>query len=800
VLVSSLFGDLRYAIRGLLRRPGFTIVATITLALGIGANAAIFSAVRGILLRPLPFRAPERLVAFNPDRFIANAELLYLRENARTLGGVAAISPGWGMALTGAGEATQLTTARVSTNLLDVLGVRPFIGRTFRETESTPGNETVVLLGHALWVERFGADRSVVGRRIVLDGTPYEVVGVLPADFEVLGPSADLWSPLVIDPTAWFHKGAVSWLVARLGNGVTLEQSRAELATLFPRMRETLDYATDYYRGATLLSLQERTVGSVRTTLLVLLAAVGLIILIAGANVGNLLLMRAAGRRREIAVRTALGASRSRVIGQLLVESVVLSLGGAVAGVVLGAGGVRFLRAMLPPDIPRVSAIALDATVLAVCASLAVGIGIVFGLAPAFLASRASADDALRGTRGVAGRAGGERARGTLVIAEVALTLVLVIGAGLMMRTLWSLSHVNAGFRPDGVLTLRVQPSGSRYNSGAKQNAYVNTLLDRLSALPGVQSTGVIHHLPLGGYAWYANIDIEGRVRAPGEAPMRSGWRVIAGDYFRTMGIPLLRGRAFTPGDTRETTPVVIVNDAFARAAWPGEDPIGKRFLAGNATRVGGAVTVIGVVGGVRHVSLDTDPGPELYRPNAQTPMGAMTLTIRARGNPLALAGVARETIHAVDADVPISDVRSVQDVMARSAARPRLIMSLLLLFAGVGVVLGAVGVYGVIAYAVNERRREIGVRIALGAEPGRVAGAVVARGVGYAVAGVAIGLVGALAVTRVMRTLLFGVSTTDPPTFIALSAFLIAVAALASWLPARQAARTDPMVALRLE
>jgi predicted permease len=357
-----------------------------------------------------------------------------------------------------------------------------------------------------------------------------------------------------------------------------LEQSRAEIATLFPRMRETFEYAPDYYRNVSLVPLQERTVGSVRTALLVLLAAVGFIVLIAGANVGNLLLMRAAGRRREIAVRTALGASRRRVIAQMLVESVVLALGGAASGVALGAVGVRVLRASLPADTPRLASITLDGTVLTACATLAILIGIAFGLAPALLASRGDAQDALRGARGVAGRAGGERTRGALVVAEVALTLVLVIGAGLMMRTVWSLSHVDAGFRAGSVLTLRVQPSGERYNTNEKRVQYVQTLLERLGALPGVQSTGMIHHLPLAGYAWYANIDLEGRVRAPNEAPLRSGWRVIEGEYFETMGIPLVRGRAFSASDTRARPGRDRERGVRAR---PGqEDPIGKRFTA----------------------------------------------------------------------------------------------------------------------------------------------------------------------------------------------------------------------------
>jgi predicted permease len=796
----NLASDVKYAVRALSRRPAFAIVAMLTLALGIGANAAIFSVVRGILFEPLPFRAPDRLVSFNPEKFVANAELLFLRDNARTLDGAAAISPGWSMALTGTGEPTQLTTARVSTNLLDVLGVRPLLGRTFSPSESTPGQDNVAILDHALWTERFGGDAGVVGRSIVLDGTPYTIIGVLPKGFEILGKPAELWTPLVIDPSAWFHRGAISWFVGRLRDGATIEQSRAELATLFPRMREEFQYAPEYYRNVTLMALHERSVGSVRVALFVLLSAVGFIVLIAGANVGNLLLMRAAGRRREIAVRTALGASRSRVVAQMLVESVVLSLGGAVAGVALGTFGLRVLRAGLPPDTPRLASIQLDGTVLAVCTLLALVVGIAFGLAPAVLASRSDAQDSLRGSRGVAGRAGGERARGTLVVAEVALTLVLVIGAGLMMRTLWSLMHVSAGFKPEGVLTMRIQPSSQRLNSSEKQVEYLNSLIASVAAIPGVQSAGSIHHLPLSGYSWYAEIDPEGRARAPNETAVQSGWRVISGDYFKTMGIPLVRGRVFNQSDTRGSLPVAVVNEEFARAVWPGEDPIGKRFRAGNATRTSGAVTVIGVVGGVRHVALDAPPGPELYRVNSQTPMGAVTLVMRTTGDPLALASLARQVVRASDPDVPISELRSLEQVMSTSVARPRLIMSLLLVFAGVGVMLGAVGVYGVIAYAVGEQRREIGIRIALGAEPKTVAGAVVMRGVRYAGIGVAIGLVGAFGATRLMRTLVFGVSTTDPATFGALSGFLIMVAALASYLPARQAARTDPMVALREE
>lgn len=797
--MTSVGGDLRYAWRALRSRPGFSLVAMFVLALGIGSNAAIFSVVRGVILRPLPFSAPEQLVSFDAERFISNAELLYLREHAASFAGVAAISPGWGMALTGAGEATQLTTSRVSTNLLDVLGVRPSLGRSFRPEESDPARSTVVLLGHSLWSTRFGGDSTVLDRQITLDGTSYTVVGILPPNFEVLGTPADLVSPLVIDPGAWFHRGAVSFMIARLSTGSTLDRARREIDVLLPRMRDALEYDVAHYRDVSLLSLHERTVGEIRPTLLVLLSAVALIVLIAGANVGNLLSMRAAGRRRETAVRRALGATGRRVVAQMLIESVMLALGGAVLGVVLGWAGVRAIRTMLPADMARLSAISLDWTVLGACAVLAIVLGIAFGLAPALLAARGNVQEALRGTRGAGGRAGGERARGALVIAEVALTLMLVIGAGLMVRTLWSLTSVAPGFRQAGVLTMRLQPTGERYATSALQRDYVRGVLEQLSAMPGVRSSGAIHHLPLSGYAWYSDIDLEDRPRAAGEAPMRAGWRLITGDYLRTMGIPLLGGRTFTDADAAEAAQVAIVSEAFARAAWPGEDPIGKRFQAGNATRAG-AVTVVGVVGGVRHVSLDAEPEPELYRPLSQASAGAMTIVVRVAGDPMALAPAARRRVQEIDANVPISEVRSLEQVTSGSMAGPRLIMVLMMVFAALGLLLGAVGMYGVISYAVGERRREIGVRIALGAAPRRVAASVLLRGLFYAAIGVAIGLGGAFAATRFMRSLVYGVSITDPATFAAVSAFLVVVAALASWLPARQAARTDPMTAIRIE
>ncbi len=789
-MLDAFVQDVRYAARALGRRPTFTAVAVLTLALGIGANAAVFSAVRGILLAPLPYAEPERLAAVWPEHFFSSAELLYLQEHGRAMRRVEAFSPGWSVALAGGCGASsdceprQLLGARTSTGFFDLLGVRPVLGRAFVPDESRPGNDRVALISHALWRARFGGDRDVVGRAVRLDGQSGTIVGVMPAGFEFEHPGVDVWMPLVVDPASPFYTGGVALAVARLAPGATPASAAAELRTLVRPMREALGYAADYGQGADVAPLADSLVGGVRAPLLVLLGAVGFIVLIAAANVGNLLLVRATERRREIAVRVALGASPAAVARGLVAESLVLSAAGGAA------------------DTPRLDGVALDPAVVGVTAAIVVLTGLLFGLAPALLAARTDPQGALRARSGDGGggSGAGQRVRDALVVAEVALALVLTLGAGLMVRTLHNLARVDPGFRIGGLLTVQLQPATQRTAGEAGRRRYYAEVLERVSRVPGVSAAGAIHHLPLTGYSWNADIEVEGRPLARGESAPRAAWRLIGGDYFRAMGIPLREGRAFDARDDTASAPVAIVSERFARRFWPDESAVGKRFTAGNATRRG-PVTIVGVVGDVRHLALEQAPEPELYRPIGQQLAGAMTLTIRvedAAGDPLAVAGLVREAVRAVDPDVPFANVRTLEAVVAASIARSRLVAMLLLAFAAVGVALGAIGVYGVIAFAVGQRAREIGIRIALGARAPAVVGLVMSRALRYGLAGTALGLAAALGLARALQGLVFGIAVHDPATFISLSALLLAVVAAASLVPARRAARVDPMTVIR--
>jgi predicted permease len=787
--------DVRVAIRALRARRGFAFTALLTIALGIGANTAVFSVVHGIVLEPLPYTAPDRLVGLWPGHFFSNAEMLFLQDRSRSLDRVELFSPGWSVTLIGDGEPAQLDAARTSAGLFDALGVRAHLGRTFRPGDDRRGTDRVALLSHALWTTRFGADPGIVDRQIRIDGAVHTVVGVMPAGFQFYQNGAELWTPLEIDPTAWFHRGGTSVGVGRLAAGATLDGVEAELRTFIAPMREAFQYSADYGRDARVVSLHEMLVGNIRGTLLILFGAVGFIVLISAANVGNLLLVRAAERRREVAVRVALGATRARVVGQFLIESLTLSVAGGTLGLALGWVGVRMLRRILPADTPRIADVGVDYTVLVVCAAVVVLTGILFGLAPALLAANTPPDGALRArTTGDRGRSGA-RLRGVMVATEIALAFVLVIGAGLMIRTLWNLSRIDPGFRSEGVVTFSLQSS---LGEAARRRYYLDAV-DRIRQVPGVRDVGAIHHLPLSGYSWYSDLEVEGRPLAAGESPLRPGWRLILGDYFRAMGIPLRAGRSFDARDDTASTPVAIVSEGFARQVWPGESPLGKRFVAGNAT-LRRAVTVVGVVGDVRHDGLDRAPALEFYRPATQQLAGAMQFTVRTIGDPLPVAGSIREAVRSVNANVPIANMRSVDDVVSQSVAGPRVVMVLLLAFASVGVVLGAVGVFGVVAFAVSQRAHEIGVRIALGAGGGSITRMVLWNGMRHAVVGLAVGIAGALALSRVMRGLVFGIAPTDPVTYATLALLLLAVVAVASLIPARRATRLDPMEVLRTE
>jgi predicted permease len=790
-MLDHLRQDLRVALRALRSRPTFTAVALVTLALGIGANAVIFSVTSGLLLRPLPYGAPERLAALWPGRFISSAELLYLRDHARTLAAVATFSPGWSVALAGEGEAVQLAGARTSANFFGTLGVRPAIGRGFAADDEHPGAEPVAILSDALWRARFGADPAIVGRRIYLDGNPHTVVGVMPRGFEFHRPGTELWMPIGIDPGAWHYRGAIALAVGRLRPGATVAAADAELRALRAPMVNALGLRPDSTEHPAARPLRELLVGDVRAPLLVLFGAVAFIACIAVANVANLLLVRVAERRRELAVRVALGAGRGRLVRQFLVEGGTLAVAGGALGVAGAAAAAPVVRRLLPGDTPLVGSVGVDWRVLAACAAVVLGSTLLFATAPVFAAAR-SADPAALRARGDAGGRRGGWLRAGLATAQVALALVLVVGAGLMVRTLWNLSHIDPGFRAEGVVTVQLQPSAG----DAARRHYFRDAAAAIRRVPGVVAVGAVHHLPLSGYSWGADVEADGEPLPSGGAP-RAGWRIVDGDYFRAMGIPLLAGRTFDARDDTAAVPAVMISDRLAAALWPGRSALGRQLTAGNAT-LRRTATVVGVVGGVRHDALASDPGLELYRPASQQLAGAMTFVVRTAGDPMALAAPVRRAVRAVDPDVPIAALRALDDVVAASVVRPRLITRVLVAVAVVGLLLGAVGVYGVVAFAVGQRAREMAIRLALGAEPGAITRLVLRAGVGYAAAGIGVGLPGALILARGLRGQLFGVDAVDPATYAAVAMVIATAVIAACWRPARRAARAEPMAALR--
>ena len=789
--------DAAFALRLGRRQPVVTAIALVTFALGIGANTAMFSVVRGVLLRPLPYRHPEQLAAIWPGRAISNAELLYLQANARTLQSVAAFSPGWGIALTNAGEPRQLRAARVSANFFGVLGTTPALGRPFAPNESQRGAWDVAILSHELWVTQFAGDSGVVGRVISMDGRPSRIIGVMPAGFEAFQSGVDAWLPLQIDPASPFHTGQLSLGFGRLAPGASFSTATTELAALAPRMRAEFNYAEDYGRGGRVTSLHESLVGNVRRSLLVLLGAVALLVLIAVANVGNLLLAHAAGRRRELAVRRALGASTGQIVRQLLVQSLLLAAAGGALGVTAGALGMRALKALLPSTLPMLSSVGVDGGVLATCVVVIVGAGLLFGIGPAMLGSRVDPEGALRAGAAESSSRSHSRMREGLVVAEVALAVVLVAGAALMTETLWKLTHVNVGFDPRNVATFLIQPTSGQLTSGTPATTYFDEIVRRVKALPGVGAVGASQHLPLTGFNWQGSLDIESRPIPTTATHPSVVWRSVVGDYFGTMRIPLVRGRLFDRSDTRDAPPVVLISAAMARHYWPDRDPIGERIKLGNGTSRQWA-TIIGIVGDVRSASPASPPVEEAYRPNSQQDLRFMHFVVRSTVNPRLLAGEIRAAVHSYDQSVPVAEMRSLDDLFAASTETSRVITLLLLCFASLGLCLGAVGIYGVIAYSVGQRTRELGIRSALGALEQRITIMIMGEGLRTAGVGILIGLAVALVAARVMASLLFEVNATDPMIYAGVVAVLLMAALSASYFPARRAARVDPLTALR--
>jgi putative ABC transport system permease protein len=793
--------DLVFARRLAWRQKSFTLVALLTFALGIGANTAIYTIVRRVVLQPPPFAQPDRLAAIWPARTISNAELEFMQAHARTLDGVGAFSPGWGIAMTNAGEPRQLDGARVSANFFALLGVRPEIGRAFHPDESEPGKWDVVILSDALWRDQFHGDAGVIGRIVDLDGTPSRIIGVMPAGFEAFQPGVDAWLPLQIDRASRFYTGQTGLAFGRLHAAATFAQATAELATLAPRMRLAFDYTEDYARGATVTSLQESLVGGSRVTLYVLFGAVVLLAAIAAANVGNLLVVQAIGRRGELAVRRALGATPAQLVRQLAMQGALLAVAGGIIGTGAGALGVRMLKSVLPSTIPMIATARIDVGVLLFCAGCTLGAGVLLSIAPGFVATRIDPNGMLRagGARDAAGGQGADRTRRAFVTVQMAVAMVLVVGAGLMIESLRRIERVDLGFRPNGALTFLIQPSSGQLHGAAQTDVYFREMTRRLSAIPGVTTVGAVQHLPLSGFNWKANIDVESHpIPATAEHPGAT-WRSIVGDYFGTMGIPILRGRGFVASDTRERPPVVIVNATMARHFWPNADPIGQRIRAGNATQREWA-TIVGVAGDVRFDSPDAAPRDEIYRPNAQQGLVFMHFVVRTTRNPLALLGEVRDAVRSLDATVPIAQVRRLDDLASASIASRRVVTSMLFAFAVLGLTLGAVGVYGVVSYSVSQRTRELGIRTALGAAERRIVAMVVGEGVRTALLGVALGAVGAAVAARSLQTFVFGIGIADPITYVVVALVLAGVAVLASIIPARRAARVDPLVALRGE
>ncbi len=807
--------DLRFGARLLARHPGFTAVAVITLALGIGANAAIFSVVNAVLLRPLPWADPARAVmiwskwtAFDKT-WVATGEVVDYRRRARTLREVAAWGEGQ-VNLTGSGDPERVAAASVTANTFSVLGVSPAIGRVFSSTEDLPKGPNVVVLGYALWSRRYSADPSIVGRSIQIDGRPYEVVGIMPAgfllptDYQNPQPS-QLWVPQQLDPTSMDHGSHGLFAAARLQQGATVAQAAEELHGIAQAMtREGLYPAAMRFDTVT-LSLEEEVVGGVRRSIWLLFGAVGFLLLIACANVANLLLARAEARQREIAVRAALGAGGRRMVRQLLTESLLLTSLSAIVGLALAGAGVRLLAWWNPASIPRIAGVTVDLRVAVFTIAMALVTSVIFGLAPALRALRAGLVESLKdGSQSASSGSARQRFRNTLVVLEMALAVVLLVGAGLMLRSLWALQSTPLGLQPSNVLTMRVALPAESYRSPEEVVGFYQRLMERVKQLPGVASAGAARSLPLGSTIGDYGLTVEGFVPPPGTRP-KGDWQIVTDGYLDAMGERVVRGRGFTPADTSEGMLVALVNEELVRRYFPGRDAIGGRMQIGG----GGPrpwVTIVGIVGNVRHNGL-TDPVKEkFYIPHTQwhkstgNAIRGMNLVIKSASSPSALTSPVRDAIRALDPNLPIADVRTMEEVVNATLSTPRFTGVLLGMFALLAVVLSAIGIYGVLSYLVSRRTREIGIRMAIGAGRAQVLRMVLGSGLSLSLTGAGIGLVLAVGVGRLMRSVLHDVAPNDPATFLFVAVTLPGIALLASAVPAWRATRVDPIVALKTE
>ena len=806
--MDTLYLDIRYAVRRLLKNPSFTLVAVITLALGIGANTAIFSVVHGVLLKSLPYPDADRIVRIfhlsNGQRAVMSGpNFTDVRQRSQTLESAAAVSASR-VILTGHGEPVRLDVAYTTAALFDVLRVHPALGRRFTDADNQPGKTRVAVLSHGLWQQQFGSNPAIVGSSLTLDGERHEVVGVMPEGFSFPARRA-LWLPLEVNEDV-LRKQRGAWYLTAIGRarpGVSLEQVRAEVETIGAQLAQ--QYPDDNEQiGITTAQLHDSMVGDVRATMYVLLGAVGFVLLIACVNVANLLLARAAARESEIAVRTALGAGRGRLVRQLLTESLLLSVAGGLLGLLLAVWAVELLLALEPQGIPRLGEVAMNARVAGFSLLLSIVTGLLFGVFPALHTTRSGLALALKEAgRGALTSRGGSRLRATLVIAEVALAVTLLAGAGLMIRSFSRLAAVDPGFAVRPALTFSLTLPDARYREPARQATFFDQLLPSLEALPGVQQAAAVSALPFNGNL-VISFEIGGRPAVPPAQRPAMQIRAATTKYFAVLGIPLKRGRLFTDDDRMWGTPVVLITESAARQFFADEDPIGRKITLGmgrgaGTPRAGGEV--VGVVGDVKDDGLSETPPPTLYLPYRQWPIPSMSVVLASAVPPATLGEAARRAVYSLDGNLPVSNVRSLHEIVARSISQPRFYTTLLAVFAGVAVTLAAIGIFGVLSYAVAQRTREIGIRMALGAYERTVIVLVLRDALVMAGIGLTIGIAAALPLTRALiATLLYDTPPNDPITFVAVGALLLLIALAAAGIPARRATRVDPIVALRAE
>ncbi|HET9984370.1 MAG TPA: ABC transporter permease [Longimicrobiales bacterium] len=812
--METLLHELRVAARRLRRAPGFTVIVVLTLALGIGANTAIFSVVNSLLLKPLPYPEPARLATIEHHypglndlhAPVSAAGFRKYRDDTRSFESVA-VETGWGPALTGYGEPQRLRGARVSGLWFRTYGVAPALGRAITPADDEPGANQVVVLSDGLWRRVFGADGGIIGRKVLLNGTPYDVIGVMPRGFEdFYNRDVELFTPVALTPEQFAQGWGNEYLslTARLKPGVTTQAAAVEMDRIAVQVRADPAAGRDGGWGLTVTSLDEKAKGKLRPVLLVLLGAVGFVLLIACANVANLLLVRATGRVKETAIRAAMGAERWQVVRGTLTESVLLAALGGGLGLLLAGWGVSLLPKLAPERMRALQDVGIDGVVLVFTLVVAVLTGLVFGLVPALQSARPDLQETLReGGRGGTADRSGLLVRRLLVVAEVALALTLLTGAGLLVRSFARLQGVDPGFDPKNVLTFQLALPSGRYPSDTAQIAFFDQVLERLATVPGVKAAGATSVLPFGGSWSTGSFAIENLQPKKGEPGPWGDIRVVSPDFLRTLRVPLLKGRTFTPQDRLGAPPVAVVDEELVRRYWPAQDPIGKRITFDDPTAAGDTahwISVVGVVGHTKHEGLDADARVQLYLPYEQNGSSVMSVVLRTAGDPNRVVPLARAAVQAVDRDQPLARVRTLDSLVGDSLGERRLSMTLLAAFATVALLLAALGIYGIMAHLVTQRTRELGVRMALGAATGDVLGLVLRQGMGLAAAGIAFGLVGALSLTRLMTSQLYSVRATDPATFATVAVVLGAVALLATAVPALRAARVDPVEALRQE